>query len=87
MNSDDWNRKVGVYADMRVGPHGVLSLNDRYDELIERVSHKADELQQLRNFGLEIEKQLQSRTVIDMDTIDDEMVEKEFNDLLKIEWS
>ncbi|MDP2666226.1 MAG: hypothetical protein Q8P05_01860 [Candidatus Diapherotrites archaeon] len=38
--SDDWELKICTYADQRIGPYGVMSLEDRFKEVKERYAHR-----------------------------------------------
>jgi hypothetical protein len=41
-NSDNYELKICAYADQRVGPEGIVSLKDRFDELKERYGSKSN---------------------------------------------
>jgi len=83
INTEEWERKISYYADMRIGPFGVLSVSKRFDDLIERNQSKKILLEQYRQECLEIEKQLQERTSIDLNQITDVMVNNTIKELKK----
>ncbi len=57
-NSDDWEAKILLYADLRIGPFGIMGLKERLDELHKR-SEKYRERKDLYIALLEIEEQIQ----------------------------
>ena len=65
---DDFNMKIMHYADMRVGPYGILSYNERMIDAKKRYqnreNHSVDEeeRQKLVECGCEIEKQIFSHS-------------------------
>ena len=75
--SHDWHLKIASYADMRVAPHGVVSVNARFDDFISRYQHKHHPLSDLnlietnRQACLKLEQQLQAHTSIDLSQITD----------------
>ena len=58
----NWNAKVLAYADYRVMPHGVSSLNERLNDLTKRYSgndkEADDEAKKIHEMYFELEKQL-----------------------------
>ncbi len=75
---DDMNIKIVHYADMRVGPYGVLSYEDRADEGKKRYKLKTqieeDERERLILCGAEIEKQIFLKCKIKPEDINDQTV-------------
>lgn len=76
----DLGQKICAYADMRVGPHGVISLQHRFSDLRNRYgqryagsSHKADR-QVFEQAILKVEAQIQSSTQRDLQTITDHTI-------------
>lgn len=71
LQTDDWNKKIVVYCDFRVDPHGIVTVNQRFDEIVERYKGrehelgKIEETEKKRKSCLELEKQLQ--TMVDFD--------------------
>jgi hypothetical protein len=71
-----WEQKVYYYSDMRVGPRGVLSVDERFDDLELRYPSEVTRLKLLRTIALEFEKQFQNLSQVDVARFDDEAVEK-----------
>lgn len=77
--NDDFDKKICMYADGRVTPHGVVSIEERSNEAKERYkdhSHTFDEERRLhfnKNLDL-IEKQIFSHTKIKPEDINDESI-------------
>ena len=62
-DGNDWPLKILHYADLRVGPHSILSYEERMDDFVKRYkNHKnlveGQERLQLIDCGREIEKQI-----------------------------
>lgn len=81
VQDSDYNCKISLYADMRVAPQGVVSVNKRFDDLLQRykgrnhpVANK-DKTGKNRQFCLEVEQQLQKRVDLDLNSITDRMIE------------
>lgn len=80
----DWETKICDYADLRCGPEGILSVNERFDELVNRYkhrNHKISNIQQTeenRKYMLVIEQQLQKHASIDLQNISEAMVKPLF---------
>ncbi len=62
---NDWNAKICLYADYRVGPRSVLSLQERFDDLERRYKEKPpeyhlsnEEAHRIQNGFREVEKQI-----------------------------
>ena len=77
--NDDFNKKICMYADGRVTPHGVVSIQERSREAKERYKNhpnKFDEESRLhfnKNLG-SVEKQIFSHTKIKPEDINNESV-------------
>ena len=90
LGTNEWEKKASYYSDMRVGPFGVLSVNERFDDLEDRYGNNKGKIEQLKRFRaecLEIEEQLQSKTSLDLMRIDDELVAGVVDELKNIEFS
>src|SRR3989344_5468981 len=70
---DDWYLKVALYDDLRVGPFGILTLQERLDDLHAR-SEKCGAHPEFIDFSKELEKQVQENMSIGVDSISDETV-------------
>ncbi len=75
--SDDWNKKIACYADSRIGLHGILSVDERWDDINERYKGRGHSLSDFdnnllcRNAGKEIEQQIQSKADVNIAGISD----------------
>jgi len=71
---------IPIYADMRVGPQGILSLEDRLNDLVSRAT--VDNPEQLRDSGLQLEKLLQTYTHVSLLEINNDQVKRVIRDQL-----
>ena len=69
--SDSIERKIVKYADLRVGPHGVLTLQERLDEASKRYGKWEDTKS---SCCFEIEKQIFSHSSLKPEDITDESI-------------
>ena len=81
VNSNDWEIKIAAYADQRVGPYSVMTLEERFKELKERYAKrnklgKYSNLDELIEYSFEIEKQLLTNMTTSADKINDKTVKK-----------
>lgn len=78
----DMEQKICMYGDLRVGPFGVLTVNERFDELNNRYKGRNHELadrqknETKRMWCLEIEKQLQAHVATPLTSITDETIKE-----------
>lgn len=72
---DDWEEKVCFYADMRVGPFGVLSVEDRFADLVVRYPHNEKRIGVQLSLSQKLERQLQARSSHPLSALDDDAVE------------
>jgi len=75
VNTTQWERIICCYADMRVGPLGIVSLDERFDDLEVRRPEEKTALKVLRQQGKSLEGQIQAEVTINLRDIGDEMVE------------
>lgn len=81
--SDDWNKKVCSYADFRIDPNGVVSVIERFNEIIKRykgINHilaDSEKTEQKKKEALILEAQIQERCSVDLCSIDDSLIEKQ----------
>lgn len=78
-DGDDWLQKILHYADLRVGPHSIVSYDERMSDFMERYkNHKnlveGEERLKLIDCGKEIKKQIFSHSNIKPEDINDESV-------------
>lgn len=71
IKSNDWYLKVALYSDLRVGPFGILTLQERLDDIHTRLA-KYKERPELIEFAIELENQVQDNMDISVDSITDE---------------
>jgi hypothetical protein len=77
-----WGALVGIYCDMRVGPFGILSLNERIKNLSERRgSEKWDDYFKI---GEELEQKVKENTLLDLTSIEDGDLNREFAFILNL---
>lgn len=75
----DWPVALAIYADMRVGPFGILSYQDRIFDLHTR--KPLSNYQELLDLALQLETQLQTKISITITTVTDLDLEKHFSSL------
>ncbi len=86
----DLNLKIIHYSDMRVGPYGVLSYEERMNEAKKRYKNRSggiegNERQKLVDCGKEIEKQIFAHSNIKPEDINDESVANDIEELKNFE--
>ena len=75
-----FDRKIAAYSDMRVEPHGVVSLEDRFRDGRKRTrihkpnSHDESLFEEMSSFLRKIEKQIFEKTAIKTDDVTDEKI-------------
>ena len=80
--SDSWELKIAAYSDQRVGPHGILKLEERFTEAKNRykgvkyasVNHPQYEILVMHAFN--IENQISAKVNFDLDDLNDELILK-----------
>lgn len=86
--SDDYELKICAYADQRVGPNGILSLENRFDELKERYGTKTNasinhpRSEYLIKSAFDIENQLLKFTTIETADTLNQIVSEMIHDML-----
>jgi len=89
--SEDFKSQILKYADLRTGPNGILSYEERmYEAKIRYQNHKKgnmndDERDKLVNYGKEIEKQIFNHSSIKPEDINDESVKDVIEELKNFE--
>lgn len=67
VDNNDWEQKIVTYSDFRVGPWGYLSVDERFDDIIDRYKdrwnsqHIIDSTNKKRRDCLRIESQLEKK--------------------------
>lgn len=79
---DNWNLKVCYYSDLRCAPFGIVSIDKRFDDLLQRYkgrNHPIADVERTENnrkSALFIEKQLQEFVNFDLKSINDNAIEQ-----------
>jgi hypothetical protein len=73
---NNWHTKILLYADLRVAPHGIMTLNDRLEELIKRSTRysRRPDFPELIEAARNIEKQIQEKVNFPLSEISDDSV-------------
>lgn len=88
LENPDWNKKLVCYCDFRVDPHGIVTVNQRFDEIVERYKGrehklgKIEETEKKRLFCLELQTQLQTMVNFDLNSITDNQVQNYMKNLI-----
>ena len=91
LHSNDPNKKIKSYSDFRVGPHGVITINERFDDLYTRykgIGHfwsDAKNVESRREWALELEKQIQEKADFDLQKINDASITEYFVEISNFE--
>ena len=80
---NDIESLIPIYCDMRIGLKGILTLDERLEDLKERTN--ADEYEENVKNGKALEELIKNNTEIDVDSITDEQINERFEKLLNIE--
>lgn len=72
-NGSDWYLKIALYSDLRVGPFGILTLQERLDDLHTRLE-KYRIRPELIGSAKELENHIKERLNISVDTISNETI-------------
>jgi hypothetical protein len=79
--SDDWELKIALYADFRVGPEGILSLAERFEEGRRRYAGRGGSfyhprVEEFLQSVVEIEREVMAQTDIRAEDISDDSVQQ-----------
>ena len=75
-NGNDWEQKIGKYADLRVAPHGVVSLSERMADFEKRYAGKLPpNMKILTEAVYEVEKQIFANCTIKPEEITQEAIQ------------
>lgn len=74
MQSTDYEMKIVKYADSRIAPQGLVTLQGRWEELIARRSEKEGDIEANHIMGV-IEDQLQKQTKTDLHAINSKNID------------
>ncbi len=82
LRQNDFECALSIYCDMRIGPFGILSLQERLTNLQSRSS--IFDFVQLKNNSLLLENSLIEKISIDVNQITDKQINSRFKNLMKI---
>ena len=91
LETTDWNKKIACYSDFRIGPFGVLTVNERFDDIVARYRGRGhamsdiEETERKRRRCLELEKHLQQHVTVDLQLLDGKMIEDMTDKLASVE--
>lgn len=80
VESNDWYLKVCSYADFRVSPKEIVTITERFDEIIQRYSGREhvladiEKTEKKKQLALVLEKQIQEKSKIPLNEINSEQV-------------
>ena len=78
INQNDLESLIPIYADMRIGPKGILPLSQRLEELETRTG------KQHHHHAATLEKLIAQHTPINLNSITDERINSHFDELLNL---
>lgn len=81
--NNDIESLIPIYCDMRIGPKGILSLQERFDDLKKRVS--ADNYEDNVKNGKALEQKIKENVKIDLNSITDNNLNSLFTEILDLE--
>lgn len=85
VNGEFWNERICYYADMRIGLHGILSVDERFDDLKQRYPHELEKLERYHKACKIIETRIQAICELDLQSINDSMLKDKFNLLSELD--
>lgn len=80
LKENDLESLILTYVDMRVGPKGILSLEERLKELAERAGFEG--MEEVIRLSPQLEKTLQEKTEVNLNSISDEQIDANFQKIL-----
>jgi hypothetical protein len=84
LNKNDYESLIPIYCDMRIGPFGIMSLQDRINNLKTRNDYH--DFSEIIKFALQLEQTLQKNILIGLNSINDKQIDERFEKLLKIKY-
>ncbi len=91
VESEDWYIKVCSYSDFRVSPHGVVSIEDRFEEVKRRYAGREhvladiEKTEKKKQLALILEKQIQEKCSESVAGIDDVRISQVMIELIDYE--
>ncbi len=83
IEGQDFESAITIYCDMRIGPHGILPLQDRLDNLKTRTNFADSAFYE--KAAPQLEKMVQKYVLITLNSIKDIQLIDCFDDLIKLE--
>lgn len=83
LDNHDYEVAVAIYSDMRMGPHGILPLKERVDNLATR--NKSHDMDFIKKAATALEQTLQENISINLNEITDDQLNSKFEELLKVD--
>jgi 5'-deoxynucleotidase YfbR-like HD superfamily hydrolase len=80
IDSTDWYAKICTYADLRVAPYGVVSVEERFNDVIKRYEGRdhalanREKTEKKKELGLILEQQIQEQSSSPLSLINDAMI-------------
>ena len=80
VESDDWYLKVCSYADFRVSPKEIVTITERFDEVIKRYAGRehvladVEKTEKKKQLALVLEKQIQEKSQISLNQINSDQI-------------
>jgi len=87
----DWEAKICQYADLRSGPFGIVSIDERFDDLIDRYKHRNHKISNTeltnenRKYMIIIEEQIQRHSKLSLRDISEASVSSLYPEISEIE--
>lgn len=88
LNNTNWNQKIASYSDLRVDPHGVVTVEKRFFDISERYKGRDSDLaisEKRKLLCLELEKQIQKNLDFDLNSLSDQEIEDRIKPLSEYE--
>ncbi|KKP28571.1 MAG: hypothetical protein UR15_C0025G0020 [Parcubacteria group bacterium GW2011_GWA2_31_28] len=80
LENNDMESALTIYCDMRIGPYGIKSLNERIDDLQSR--NKNHDMNFIRKAATVLEEKIQKSVSIDVNSIKDSSLNSQWTSLL-----
>jgi hypothetical protein len=85
VNGEFWNESICYYADMRIGLNGILSVDQRFEDLKIRYPQELEKLEHYHKACKIIERKIQKMCAMNLESINDELIEDQFNQLKELD--
>lgn len=82
IKSEDFNLKITSYADYRISPFHIVTVDERFNDLRLRYKEKSSEMWNKRwKECLLIEKQIQENVFVDLQSLNDDSIQEFITEL------